>query len=63
MKRGEAYKWMAITLCIPSEYAHIGYLKDYQCKYLITNCIELLITNPRTQNIKFRSYIEISTYR
>lgn len=35
MTRGEAYAWMARTLMIPPEAAHIGMLDERQCERLI----------------------------
>lgn len=35
MTRGEAYAWMARTLMIPPEVAHIGMLNERQCEALI----------------------------
>lgn len=35
MSRAEAYAWMASTLAIPAEQAHIGMLSERQCEALI----------------------------
>src|SRR3546814_1988294 len=35
MTRAEAYAWMASTLAIPPEQAHIGMLNERQCEALI----------------------------
>lgn len=40
--RNDAYRWLADTLGIPSQYAHIGLFSDFYCDRTIWECRQVL---------------------
>lgn len=42
MTKQDAYSWLANMIDAPLSHAHIGYLGEYYCKQVITQCKEYL---------------------
>lgn len=42
MEKQEAYQWLAGLIGAPLSEAHIGYLGEYYCKFVIDECRKLL---------------------
>ena len=42
MTKDDAYRWLAVVLCVPLNQAHIGMLGEYYCKKVIEESKKLL---------------------
>ena len=47
-----AYDWLAGTLCIPNNRAHIGQFTELQCKYVIEESQKYLVREQKRRKMK-----------